>query len=63
MVTQAVKDSPKRIFLYLCSGLSFTLMEDDYNNLDTYNSNEIHDMWVDYDYNENTGDLSDLFED
>lgn len=38
-------------------------MEDDYNDLDTYNGNEIHDMWVDYDYNENTDDLSDLFED
>lgn len=30
---------------------------DDYENLDTYNGDTVHDMWVDSDYNENTGEL------
>lgn len=30
---------------------------DDYENLDTYNGDAVHDMWVDADYNENTGEL------
>lgn len=25
--------------------------------LDQYNGDSLHDMWVDYDYNENTGEL------
>ena len=29
-----------------------------YDDLDTYNSNPLHDGWVDFDYNENTGELS-----
>lgn len=32
-------------------------------DLGTYNGNPEHDIWVDYDYNENTGELEDLFED
>ena len=36
---------------------------DEYDDLDTYNGDTEHDMWVDFDYNENTGELSDLFED
>lgn len=32
-------------------------------DLDTYNGDTEHDMWVDYDYNENTGKLEELFED
>ena len=35
----------------------------DYNDLDIYNGDPLHDGWVDFDYNENTGELSDLFED
>lgn len=30
-------------------------------DLDTYNGNTEHDMYVDYDYNENTNELEDLF--
>lgn len=36
---------------------------DEYDDLDTYNGDPVHDSWVDFDYNENTGELSDLFED
>lgn len=36
---------------------------DELNDLETYNSNPVHYGWVDLDYNENTGELSDLFED
>lgn len=35
----------------------------DINDLDTYNGDPVHDGWVDFDYNENTGELSGLFED
>ena len=35
---------------------------DEYNDLDTYNGDPLHDGWVDFDYNENTGELSDLFD-
>lgn len=34
----------------------------DYDDLDTYDGDPLHDSWVDFDYNENTGELSDLFE-
>ena len=27
------------------------------DNLDMYNGDAVHDMWVDTDYNENTGEL------
>lgn len=30
---------------------------DEYDDLDTYNSDAVHDMWVDYNYHENTGKL------
>ena len=36
---------------------------DDYDDLDSYNGDPLHDGWVDFDYNENTGELSDLFDD
>lgn len=36
---------------------------DEYNDLDSYNGDPLHDGWVDFDYNENTGELSDIFED
>jgi hypothetical protein len=29
----------------------------DYDDLDVYNGEPEHDMWVDYDYNANTGEL------
>ena len=35
----------------------------DYDDLNTYNGDPVHDGSVDFDYNENTGELSDLFED
>lgn len=34
----------------------------DYEDLDTYNGDPVHDSWVDFGYNENTGELSDLFD-
>lgn len=34
----------------------------DYDDLDTYNGDPVHDSWVDFDYNENTGELSELFD-
>ena len=36
---------------------------DEYEDLDAYNEDTEHDMLVDFDYNENTGELSGLFED
>ena len=30
----------------------------DYDDLDAYNGDSEHNMWVDFDYNENTGELS-----
>lgn len=32
-------------------------------DLDQYNGDVEHDMWVDFDYNENTGELSEYFDD
>lgn len=32
-------------------------------DLETYNGDTEHDMWVDYDYNENTDELDELDED
>lgn len=29
---------------------------DEYDDLDTYNGDPVHDGWVDFDYNENTGE-------
>jgi hypothetical protein len=29
----------------------------DYDELDEYNGDPEHDMWIDYDYNANTGEL------
>ena len=37
-------------------------MTDD-DDLDTYNGDPVHDCWVDFDYNENTGELSGPIED
>ena len=34
----------------------------DFDDLDSYNGNPSHNGWVDFDYNENTGELSDLFD-
>lgn len=36
---------------------------DDFDDLDTYNGDPVHDGWVDFDYNENTGSIPDLFDD
>ena len=30
---------------------------DEYDDLDTYNGDPVHDGWVDFDYHENTGEL------
>ena len=35
---------------------------DEYEELDSYNGDLVHDGWVDFDYNENTGELSNLFD-
>lgn len=35
---------------------------DEYNQLDTYNGDTVHDMNVDYDFNENTGELPEYLE-
>ncbi len=32
-------------------------------NLDIYNGTHEYDSWVDFDYHENAGELSDLFDD
>ena len=34
-----------------------------YEDLETYNGNVEHDMWVDYDYHENTDELSEWLND
>ena len=36
---------------------------DEYEDLDTYNGNTVHDMEVDYDFHINTGELPDEFGD
>ena len=36
---------------------------DEYEDLDAYNGDTEHDMWIDFDYNENTGELSGIFDD
>ena len=36
---------------------------EEYEDLDAYNGDTEHDMWVDFDYNENTGGLSVIFDD
>lgn len=41
--------------------ITFFLMTD-FDDLDSYNGNPLHNGWVDFDYNENTGELSDLFD-
>lgn len=33
---------------------------DELNDLDAYNGSPEHDSWVDFDYHENTGELSDF---
>ena len=35
---------------------------DEYDNLSSYNGDTEHDMWVDFNYHENTAELSGLFE-
>ena len=35
---------------------------EEYEDLDTYNGDPVHDGWVDFDYNDNTVELSDIFE-
>lgn len=35
---------------------------DEYDDLGTYNGDTEHDMWVDFDYHKNTGELPELFE-
>ena len=37
------------------------LQMDEQDDLDTYNGDTVHDMWVDFDYYENTGN-SDVFD-
>lgn len=36
---------------------------DEYDDLEVYNGDIVHDMYVDYDYNINTGELPELIED
>ena len=33
-----------------------------YEDLETYNGDVEHDMWVDYDYHKNTGELPEWFD-
>lgn len=35
----------------------------DYDDLDTYNGDAVHDMELDFDYHINTGELPEYFED
>lgn len=35
---------------------------DEYEDLDRYDGNTEHDMWVDFDYHENTSELLDIFD-
>lgn len=35
---------------------------DELDGLDVYNGNTEHDMWVDFTYHENTGELPELFD-
>lgn len=36
---------------------------DEFDDLNTYNGDPVHDGWVDYSYHQNTGELSDFFDD
>lgn len=46
---------------YLCGELKITTM-DEYDDLSVYNGDTYHDMEVDYDYDVNTGELSEWFD-
>lgn len=35
---------------------------EEYEDLGMYDGDPVHDSWVDYDYNENTGELEELFD-
>ena len=35
---------------------------DELDNLNNYNGDPQHDMWVDFDFNENTGELPEVFD-
>ena len=43
--------------------MALKITMDEYEDLDAYNGDTEHDMWVDFDFNENTGELSDIFDD
>jgi hypothetical protein len=34
-----------------------------FEDLDSYNGDTEHDMWVDFDYHKNTGELPEIFDD
>lgn len=36
---------------------------DEFDDLNTYNGDPVHGGWVDYSYHQNTGELSDFFDD
>ena len=36
---------------------------EDFEDLNRYNGDTEHDIWEDFDYNENTGDLADILDD
>ncbi len=44
-------------------GFNIKCIMNEYDDLDIYNADPVHDGWVDFDYNENTGELPDCFED
>ena len=35
---------------------------EEYDDLDTFNGDTVYDGWVDFDYNENMGELSGFFD-
>ncbi|MCH5346806.1 MAG: hypothetical protein J1E63_06825 [Muribaculaceae bacterium] len=36
---------------------------DEYDDMSMYNGDAEHDMWVDFTYHQNTGELDELFDD
>lgn len=56
------KDVNPEIYLIIIIDRNQRKMET-FDNLDSYNRDPEHDMWVDLDYQENTGELSDIFDD
>jgi len=56
------KDVNTKIYLTIKIDRNQRKMET-FEDLDSYNGDTEHDMWVDFDYHKNTGELPEIFDD